>query len=123
MEMIANTVRMVDHDQAKELAFGDNTSLKENLALGFMNPTDFKKLNLFQDSNIKLTNNYGMVIIKAKQNEKVPLGIINIPLSIWANQITGIENSELIYKNIEVEVEATKGAVLDIEDLLKSIRD
>ncbi len=123
MEMIANTVRMVDHDQAKELAFGDNTSLKENLAIGLMNPTDFKRLNLFQDSNIKLTNNFGMVIIKAKQDENIPLGIINIPLSIWANQITGIENNELIYKNIKVEVEATKSAILDIEDLLKSIRD
>ena len=123
MEMLMNTIRMVNHDQRKEHAFGNNSSLKKNLAIGLINSTDFKKLNLSEDLNLKLTNSFGSVIIKVKQDNNIPLGIINVPVSIWANQITGIENDELIYKNIKVEVESTKDSVLGIEDLLKSIKD
>ena len=36
--MILNTVRMVDHDQAKEHMFGDEQSLMDNLALAIINP-------------------------------------------------------------------------------------
>jgi len=42
MEMVVNTVRMVDYDQAKEYSEGDNTTLSEKLAIGLINPEDFK---------------------------------------------------------------------------------
>ena len=58
MEMIMNTIRMIDHDQKKEYSIGDNLSLKENLAIGLINSEDFQKLNLSEGLNIKLTNNY-----------------------------------------------------------------
>jgi formylmethanofuran dehydrogenase subunit D len=45
-----------------------------------------------------------------------------MPVSIWANQITGFENNELIFKNIKVNVEATRNSVLTYENLLKSIK-
>ena len=92
MEMLANTVRMVDYDQLKEYSFGDENSLKENLAIGIINPEDFGKLSLTTSLNLKLSNEYGEVIIKVKQNKDVPIGTILMPVSIWANQITGISN-------------------------------
>ena len=122
MEMIVNTVRMVDYDQLREHSFGDDNSLKENLAIGMLNPEDYKKLNLTPSLNLKLVNDYGQVIIKVKQEKDIPLGTILMPVSIWANQITGIINKQLIFKNLKVNAEATRDNVLDIEGLLKVIK-
>ncbi|MFX0040536.1 MAG: molybdopterin dinucleotide binding domain-containing protein [Promethearchaeota archaeon] len=122
MEMKVNTVRMVDFDQAREYSFGDNNSLKEKLGIGLINPTDFKKLNIQSNLNLRLTNNFGTVIIKPKEEEDIPVGTIIIPVSIWANQITGIENDNLVYKNIGVNVEVTSDSVLEINELLNIIR-
>jgi formylmethanofuran dehydrogenase subunit D len=122
MEMKVNTVRMVDFDQAREYSFGDNNSLKEKLGIGLINPTDFKKLNLQSNLNLRLTNNFGTVIIKPKEEEDIPVGTIIIPVSIWANQITGVENDNLVYKNVGVNVEVTSDSVLEINELLNIIR-
>jgi len=121
MEMVVNTVRMVDYDQAKEHASGDNETLKDNLAIGLINPEDFKRLNLTPSLNLKVISKFGEVIIKIIQNKDIPNGTIIMPVSIWANQITGFENNELIFKNIKVNVEATRDSVLTFESLLKSI--
>lgn len=123
MEMLLNTVRMVDYDQMREFTFGDDNSLKEKLAIGLINPEDFKNLNLTSSLNLKLTSIYGTVIINPKQDENIPLGSITLPVSIWANQITGVENNELVYKNINVKVEITRDSVLNIKNLLNSIRE
>ena len=123
MDMLLNTVRMVDNDQAKEYSEGDINTLTEKLAIGLINPEEFKNLNLTQNLNLKLISNFGSVIIKALQDKNVPLGTINMPVSIWANQITGIENNELLYKNIKVNVEATRDSVVGLEELINSIKE
>ncbi|MBY8986381.1 MAG: hypothetical protein KGD65_15010 [Candidatus Lokiarchaeota archaeon] len=118
MQMLINTVRMVDYDQSKEHAFGDDNSLKENLAIGLLNPDDYEKLNATPNLNLKLVNEYGQVIIKIIKEKNVPLGTILMPVSIWSNQIIGIHNGQISFKNIEVNVETTQDNVLDIKDLL-----
>ena len=122
MEMIVNTVRMVDRDQAKEYSFGDDNSLTELLAIGLLNPEDFKNLNLTTNANLKISNNFGSVIVKPIQDKNVPLGIINMPVSIWANQITGLEKSEIIYKNLRASVESTTDSVKNMKNLLNAIK-
>ncbi|MFX1454092.1 MAG: molybdopterin dinucleotide binding domain-containing protein [Promethearchaeota archaeon] len=121
MEMIVNTVRMVDYDQFKEFSFGDDRSLKENLAIGLLNPQDYEKLNLSLNMNLKLMSKNGQVVIKTREEKNVPIGTILMPVSIWANQITGINNGQTIFKNIQVNVEPTSEKVLDINDLLNII--
>ncbi|MFX1427320.1 MAG: molybdopterin dinucleotide binding domain-containing protein [Promethearchaeota archaeon] len=123
MEMILNTVRMVDYDQVREYAFGDDNSLKENLAICFIHPEDFNKLNLTPSLNLKLSNENGEVVVSVKNDDKIPPGTIIMPISIWANRLTGIKNYSLIFKNIKVNTEATNEVVLAIDDLLKSIKD
>ena len=118
--MLINTVRMVDYDQSKEHAFGDDNSLKENLAIGLLNPDDYEKLNITPNLNLKLVNEHGQVIIKIKIEKNVPLGTILMPVSIWSNQIIGIHNGQISFKNIEVNVETTQDNVLDIKGLLKT---
>ena len=123
MEMIANTVRMIDYDQAREYMIGDQSSLKQNLALGIINPDDFNRLKLTSDMNLKLTSKFGTVVLKVIQDKDVTPGIILLPTSIWANQITGIENDELIFKNIKVKVEATKEPIKEFIELIKKITE
>ena len=94
----------------------------ENLAVGILNPEDFKKLNLTSSLNIKLSNEDGEVIVKNKQDENVPLGIIIMPVSIWANQLTGITGKEILYKNIIVKVEPTRDPILTFKDLISLIK-
>ena len=113
---------MVDHDQAREYAFGDEKSLRENLAVGILNPEDFKKLNLTSSLNLKISSEYGEVIVQNKQDENIPEGIIIMPVSIWANQLTGIIGNEPIYKNILVKVEPSRDSILTIQDLISFIK-
>ncbi len=121
IEMIVNTVRIMDYDQVKEYSFGDDNSLTEHLAIGLLNPEDFKNLNLTANANLKISNKYGSVIIKPIQDKNVPIGIINMPVSIWANQITGLEKSEIVYKNLSVNVEVTTDSVKNVKSLLNII--
>lgn len=123
MEMLVNAVRMVDHDQTREYALGDEDSLKEKLALGMMNPEDFKKLNLTSKLNIKLSNKYGQVIIKAIQEKEVPSGVILMPISIWVNQITGFEHDRLLFKNIKVSVNVSSEPIMNVKDLINSFKN
>ncbi len=123
MQLELNTVRMVDYDQLREFASGDDNSMKNHLALGLLNSEDYKSLKLSHESKLKVISKYGSVIIKAEQLKDVPKGMIILPVSIWANQLTGVENDELCLKNISVKVELTNEPILDIEDLLKAIKE
>ena len=68
--MIINTVRMVDYDQSKEYSLGDDSSLKENLAIGLLNPDDYDELKVTPNLNLKLANEHGQVIIKIIKETK-----------------------------------------------------
>ena len=123
MKMILNTVRMVDYDQAREHIFGDEQTLKEKLAIGLINPKDFEKLGLVPSLRIKISNKYGEIIIEQTQDEKVPEGTILMPISIWANRLTGVIGNDVIFKNIEVNVEPTRDPVLNFKEIISAIKD
>ena len=122
MEMFINIVRKIDHDQAKEHAFGDDKTLKENVAIALINPEDFSELNLKSNMNVKITSQFGSTILRSKEDKDIPKGMIIIPVSIWANQLTGIENDLPVLKNIKVNVEPSNDSVLDFKELLLKIK-
>lgn len=123
MNFILNTVRRMENDQSKEFSLGNSKSLVEKLAIAFINPKDFDKLNLSSKQNLKISSNFGIAIVKGIADEDVPEGTVLMPISIWSNQITGIENSELIYKNLEVDVEGTEEQVDDLNSLINNIKE
>ncbi len=113
----------MDNDQAREYALGDETTLKEKLAIVILNPDDIKQLNIKQGSIVKIYNETGFVHVKCIQDEKVPLNMAMMPVSIWSNQITRVINNELEYKNIEVKIEAVDKPILDLKSILQKIRE
>jgi formylmethanofuran dehydrogenase subunit D len=122
MELNLNTVRKVDNDQTKEYAFGDTKSLEENLAIAFLNPINMKELNLKSEEYVNIENDVGSIVVKVLEDEDVPEGTILLPVSIWTNQLTKVENNELLFKNIKVNVEATDKAMTTFDDIISRIR-
>ncbi|MBD3255913.1 MAG: hypothetical protein GF383_12525 [Candidatus Lokiarchaeota archaeon] len=122
MELLLNTIRLIDYDQVKEFALGDESSLKEKLAIAFLNPEDFNELGLVPSLRIKIWNDFGEIIVEQETDEDIPKGMITMPVSIWSNQITKVENKGVKYKNIKVKVEPTRDQVMDFKELLKKIK-
>jgi len=113
----------MENDQSKEFSLGDKKSLVEKLAIAFINPKDFDKLNPSSKPNLKISSNFGIIIVKGIADEDVPEGTVLMPISIWSNQITGVENSELRYKNMKVDVEITKEQINDLNSLINKIKE
>ncbi|MFX1238397.1 MAG: molybdopterin dinucleotide binding domain-containing protein [Promethearchaeota archaeon] len=122
MDMILNTVRKIDHDQAKELALENYSSLKEAVAIAMMNLEDMKSIGITEASNIKATSEFGSVVLRVIKNDNVPSHMLYVPISIWINQITGVSKEGLVLKNIKIDVEKSNDPVLSFEEILKTIR-
>ena len=121
MEFILNSMRKIDNDQVKEHAFGTEESLEENLAVCFINPKDFEKLNLVSSLHLKISNKEKHVIVKVDKNDNIPEGVVVMPVSIWSNQLSVVQNGEILYKNIVVDMEATREPIMKFKEILQKI--
>ena len=122
MDFILNSMRKIDNDQAKEYVFGTEQSLVEHLAICFINPKDFEKLNLVSSLHLKISNEERSIIVKVEKDEKVHEDTIVMPVSIWSNRLSLVKNSELLYKNIVVSVEATRDPVTKFKEIMEELR-
>lgn len=53
-----------------------------------MDPTDLKKLGAWKNTNVKVTTDYGSVIVKAIEATQGPHpGVAFIPMGPWANSV------------------------------------
>ncbi len=121
MEFILNSIRRIDNDQVKEHAFGTEQSLEEKLAICFINPKDFEKLNLVSSLHLKISNKERQVIVKVKKDDDVPEGMVLMPVSIWSNRLSVVQNGELLYKNIVVDVEATREPIMKFKEIIQEL--
>ena len=121
MEFLLNTIRKIDNDQVKEYTFGTEQSLEENLAICFINPKDFDKLNLVSSLHLKISNKENHIIVKVEKDDNVPEGTVTMPVSIWSNQLSEVQNHELLYKNIVVNVEATRELIMKFEEIIQKL--
>ena len=119
MEFKLNSIRRIDNDQVKEHAFGTEQSLEEKLAICFINPKDFEKLNLVSSLHLKISNKEKHVIVKVKKDDDVPEGMVLMPVSIWSNRLSVVQNGELLYKNIVVDVEATREPIMKFKEIIQ----
>jgi len=121
MEFILNSVRRIDNDQAKEHAFGTEKSLEERLAICFINPKDFERLNLVSSLHLKISNKEKHVIVKVEKDDDIPDGMVLMPVSIWSNRLTTVQNNELLYKNIIVNMEATREPIMKFKEIIQEL--
>jgi formylmethanofuran dehydrogenase subunit D len=121
MKFILNTVRKIDNDQTKEHAFGTEQSLEENLAVCFINPKDFNKLNLVPSLHLKIANREKEIIVKVEKDDNVHIGTVIMPVSMWSNQLTEVQGKEILYKNIGVDVEATRDPFTNFKEIMEKL--
>jgi formylmethanofuran dehydrogenase subunit D len=121
MEFKLNSIRRIDNDQVKEHAFGTEQSLEEKLAICFINPKDFEKLNLVSSLHLKISNKEKHVIVKVEKDDDVPEGMVLMPVSIWSNRLSVVQNNDLLYKNIVVNMEATREPIMKFEEIIQEL--
>ena len=121
MEFILNSVRRIDNDQVKEHTFGTEQSLEKKLAICFINPKDFEKLNLVSSLHLKISNKERHVIVKVEKDDDVPDGTVLMPVSIWSNRLSAVQNNDLHYKNIVVNMEATREPIMKFKDIIQEL--
>lgn len=122
MEFVLNSVRKIDNDQVKEHTFGTEQSLEENLAVCFINPKDFEKLNLVSSLHLNISNKDKHVIVKNEKDDNIPEGTVAMPVSIWSNRLSVVQNNELLYKNIVVNVEATQDPITKFKEIMQELQ-
>ncbi len=122
MELRLNSIRLIDHDQAKEFTFGEIEKMEEILAMAYINPEDFEEMYLTPSLKLHLFNEHGEVVVKFKQDENIPKGTIAMPVSIWSNQLTSTKNGKLLNKNIPVNCEATRDPPTPLKELIEKIK-
>jgi len=121
MEFILNSIRRIDNDQVKEHAFGTEQSLEEKLAICFINPKDFEKLNLVSSLHLKISNKEKHVIVKVEKDDDIPEGMVLMPVSIWSNRLSVVQNNDLLYKNIVVNMEATREPITKFKEIIQEL--
>ena len=121
MEFILNSIRRIDNDQVKEYTFGTEESLEEKLAICFINPKDFEKLNLVSSLHLKISNKEKHVIVKVEKDDDVPDGTVLMPVSIWSNRLSVVQNDEPLYKNIIVDMEATREPIMEFKEIIQEL--
>jgi len=82
-----------------------------------LDDSDFKRLGVWKNTNVRVTSKYGSVVVKAQETSQGPHpGIGFIPMGPWANQITSPNTYSTgmpTFKGVPVEVEvATDQPVL-----------
>jgi len=121
LEFILNSIRRIDNDQVKEYTFGTEQSLEEKLAICFINPKDFEKLNLVSSLQLKISNKEKHVIVKVEKDDDVPDGTVLMPVSIWSNRLSVVQNNEILYKNIVVNMEATREPIMRFKEIIQEL--
>jgi formylmethanofuran dehydrogenase subunit D len=122
MELKLNTVRLFDHDEAREFTFADIEEMEEQLAIAFINPEDFEEMYLVPSLKLHISNENGEVVVKFEQDENVPKGTILMPVSIWSNQLTGVEGGDIQAKHIDIEVEGSRDPPTKLKELIERIK-
>ncbi|MBY9016516.1 MAG: hypothetical protein KGD68_12550 [Candidatus Lokiarchaeota archaeon] len=121
MEFLLNSMRKINNDQVKEHAFGTEQSLEERLAICFINPKDFEKLKLVSSLHLKISNKEKDVIVNVEKDDNVPEGTVVMPVSIWSNRLSVVQNNELLYKNIAVKIEATSEPIMKFKEIINEL--
>ena len=117
------TGRTIDQGTTKEHGKLSD-EYRESVAICEVDPDDLKKLGVKENSNVKISTEYGAVVVKAKESKRGPHPkIVYMPYGLWANIIvnpqthgTGMPS----FKGIAAEIQpASTEKVPTLPQLLK----
>lgn len=117
------TGRSVAQGEAKEgrKAYEDYVTA---VAVCDLDPEDMKKLGAAEGDSVRVSTDYGEVVLKASKSKQAPhVGVAFVPMGLWANAVVNPDTSSTgmpSLKNVAATVEVAKGAkVLSAKELVK----
>ncbi len=109
---------------------GNKTGVENVRAAGicYFDKVDMKKLDCLAGTPVKVTTDFGEVVVLSVLSEEGPHpGIIFIPMGPWANQVVNPDSQSCgtpTYKGMKAKVEVLKtGKVLNALELMKKIKE
>jgi len=101
------TGRTIEQGVAIE-GWKDKKEYVDAAAFVHIDPSDFKRLNVWRNSNVSVKSDYGEVVVRAIPSPYGPHpGIVFIPMGPWANQVIGLDTDTTgmpSYKGIMVTI-------------------
>ena len=117
------TGRTIDQGKGKE--YGKLSEIyRESVAICEIDPKDLSELGIKENQNVKVTTDFGSIVVKAVKSVRGPHPkIVYIPYGPWANIVVNPRTHSTgmpTLKGIPAEIEfSPTGKVLDLYPLLK----
>lgn len=86
-----------------------------------LDETEMKRMGIKDDTNVRLSSNWGSVVVKAKaspRNEQTGVGfMVNSP---WSNALVSGDTTDCIpdFKNIDAKISVSRDEVTGLDELL-----
>ena len=87
-----------------------------------LSPVDLERLGASEVDSLKVTTEFGDVVVFAKTNEGNPEGLAFIPMGPWANAVLSPDTHGCGmpgFKGVPAEIEVTDEEPLDMKSLMK----
>jgi len=101
-----------------------NADYQERSAIALMFPGDMKALKIKSDSRLRLRNDFGVVVVRAKSGPGCQKGFIYMPYSPYSNVLADYDPGKAKlpdFKMIEVEVEPAEEKITPVSELINSL--
>ena len=112
LEVILMSGRTIDQGVSLEGGKLDDPAIL-GTGVAYMDPEDLKALNIMTGSPVKVSTEFGEVVVRARASPDAPhKGIVFIPMGIYANAVIDPRTSNTgmpSYKNIPARVELAEG--------------
>ena len=126
---LENLILLTGRTINQGVALEGGKTTKENVraaAICSFDNEDLKKLDIIPGTPVKVSTDFGEVIVYSTISEEGPHpGIIFIPMGPWANQVVNPDSQSCgtpTYKGMKAKVQVIKdGKVLDALDLIKTL--
>ncbi len=128
---LENLILLTGRTINQGVALEGGKTTKENVrAAGIcaIDKDDFKKLDSIVGTPVKITTDFGEVVVYSTISEEGPHpGIIFIPMGPWANQLVNPDSQSCgtpTYKGMKAKLEIIQtGKVLDALELIKTLKE
>jgi len=104
----------------------DSEDYAKAVAICEISEEDMKKIGVREGYPVRLTSEFGSVVVRATKAEKPPYpGVVFIPMGLWANCLMGYQTATTgmpQFKGLKVKVEAAPGQKpLAIKELIREV--
>jgi len=126
MKLKANLISGRTADQGAHLEAKTHKGYFDACAYCELNSADLERLGVSEGESLKVTTDFGEVVVFAKANDGNPDVLAFIPMGPWANAVTDPDTHGCGMpglKGVPAEIEATEGKPLDMKSLMKQYRE